>query len=93
MIHYSNDARVNALFMDAECAGELDDCIHDLELLHDDERPDDDEINHLAGVFEGECEELAQETAPDAYLDADYEDRYAMYDDDPSPYAGDYSEM
>jgi hypothetical protein len=70
MLHYSNDTRVNALFLHAECSGELDDCIHALELP-----------------------EMEDETVPDAYLDAEYEYRYAMYDYEPSPYAGDYSEM
>ena len=61
MVRYSTDSRVNALFMQAECAGELDDAFYDLSML--------DEIP------EADFDFPEAEYAPDALLDLEFEDR------------------
>lgn len=111
MTNYSDDARINALFMDAEQVGELDDAMYahqwdpDLDPEEGEDRPvtmaelvedNEAELERDAQSEVDALDDPAQETwdeAPDAFLDAQYEDRYAMYDDDPSPYDGNYSEM
>lgn len=91
--HLSSDPTVNALFMQPDVE------VHEDEVLSPDEEA---EVSRM----ENEAEERAQaeidewyrqreeqETfEPDAFLDALYEDRHASFDDDPSPYAGTYSE-
>jgi hypothetical protein len=90
----SADPRDNALFVSPDVE------------THEDEVLSPDEEREVARM-ETECEERAQaeidawyeqrereqeDMAPDTFLDAMYEDRYAMYEDDPNPYAGTYSE-
>ena len=67
MVHYSTDPKVNALFLQAEAAGELDDSLYDLSLL---DEPSDEEIDALAGMYETDCEIRAQEE-----IDRWYEER------------------
>jgi hypothetical protein len=90
----SADRHVNALFVNPDVE------VHEDEVLSPDEER---EIARMEAEAEAqaqaeidawyEAQDRQPEFAPDAFLDAMYEDRYAMYDDDPSPYAGTYSEM
>lgn len=91
--HLSSDPTVNALFMQPDIE------VHEDEVLSPDEEAaisrmiDDCEERAQAEIDEWyrQCEEQST-FEPDALLDAVYEDRYAMFDDDPNPYAGTYSE-
>jgi len=84
MVRYSTDSRVNALFIQAECAGELEDVFYDLSMLDElDPEPVKDFVR-----------ESEPEPAPDAFLEMEYEDRVSGYEDyEPNPYDGTYSEM
>lgn len=85
MMHYSDDHRVNALFMDADALGELHEAMYAAEYEYADE-----EIDFLAGVYEQECEIRAQEEIdrsyecediyPDSFLEMEYEDRVSGFD-------------